>query len=218
MHRPRFRPRRPLATGVAVVLAVLVGVRVWQLASDQTPDTLDADTHEVESVTDGDTFRLANGARVRLIGIDTPETSASSRSDGTDQPFAAEAKAFATRAIAGRTVRLEFDKERQDKYGRFLAYVWYRDRDRGHELLLNEELLLAGLARARLRYPYSEQMKRRFRAAEADARQARRGLWAMNPTEPQSMNGRFSIHRLAARIGHLTHAEATVTPTVLAAD
>ncbi len=115
---------------------------------------------------------------MRLIGVDSPETRFSPRSDGVDQPLAREALAFAERAILGREVRLEFDKERTDKYGRFLAYVWFVEADGGEELLLNEELIRAGLATAELRYPYADRMKRRFRTAEQEAREARHGIWS----------------------------------------
>ena len=213
MHRARFRPRRSLSTGVVVALVLLVGFRAWQLSSEQSPETLDAGDYRVESVTDGDTFRLTNGARVRLIGIDTPETKLSPRSGGNDQPLALDAKAFVERSLSRGKVRLEFDKERVDKYGRFLAYVWYYDRDRAAELLLNEELLRAGLARARLGYSYSDRMKRRFRAAELEAREARRGIWALRDGQSQSRNdagnsmrqSRSSVRRLPiARLATLT--------------
>jgi micrococcal nuclease len=161
-----------------LALAALVGFRIWQLSTDRAPEQLDQDHYQVERVTDGDTLVLAGGARVRLIGVDAPETRFSPRSDGEDQPFARDALVFAEQAIEGRQVRLQFDKERTDKYGRFLAYIWYLDRESGEELLLNEELIRAGLARALLRYPYSESMKRRFRSAQADAKAAQRGVWA----------------------------------------
>ena len=45
-------------------------------------------------------------------------------------------------------------------------------------MLLNEELIREGFSRAQLQYPYSNAMKRRFRDAETDARDARRGLWS----------------------------------------
>lgn len=72
----------------------------------------------------------------------------------------------------------KFDKERIDRYDRFLAYVWYVDPDSEESLLLNEELLRAGLAWARLGYSYSDAMKRRFRAAELEAKGAKRGIWS----------------------------------------
>ncbi len=79
--------------------------------------------------------------------------------------------------MRGGAVRLGFDKERTDQHGRSLAYVWYIDSDSGEERLLNEELIRAGLTPAKLRYFYSDRMKRRFRAAEEEAREAERGIW-----------------------------------------
>jgi micrococcal nuclease len=211
VQRARFRPRRSLSTGVIVALVLLIGFRVWQLSSEQSPETLDANDYRVESVADGDTFRLTNGALVRLIGIDAPETKFSPRSGGDDQPLAQDAKAFVERGLSRGKVRLEFDKERVDKYGRFLAYVWYFDRDREEELLLNEELLRAGLARARLGYSYSDRMKRRFRAAELEARDARRGIWALREGDAQSRSGAERSWRQGRNSVSLLHVAILTT-------
>jgi micrococcal nuclease len=73
-------------------------------------------------------------------------------------------------------VRLEFDKERYDKYGRVLAYVYLGD------WFLNEELIRAGMGEAKTNYPYSESMKRRFRAAQREAKRRRLGLWSISHT------------------------------------
>jgi micrococcal nuclease len=159
-------------------LAALVAYRVWQLSAQPAPEKLADDHHQVEQVIDGDTLTLEGGTRLRLIGVDTPETRFSRRSDGEDQPLARDALLFAERAVEGRQVRLQFDKERTDQYGRLLAYVWYIDRESERELLLNEELIRAGLAEAMLRFPYSESMKHRFRAAQAEAKNAKRGIWS----------------------------------------
>jgi micrococcal nuclease len=106
---------------------------------------------------------------VRLIGIDAPEIS----HDGLPaEPLGDEAADFTRNFVRNGAVRLQFDRERLDRYERFLAYVWVDDR------LLNEELLRAGLARARLGFNYSQTMKRRFRKAQDQARLARKGLWA----------------------------------------
>src|SRR3954447_12250113 len=79
----------------------------------------------VQRVVDGDTVVLAGGERVRYIGVDTPE----SVKPGTPvQCFAEAASHFNTRLIEGERVRLRFDAERRDRYGRLLAYV-YRARD-----------------------------------------------------------------------------------------
>ncbi|MEX0585134.1 MAG: thermonuclease family protein, partial [Pirellulales bacterium] len=112
--------------------------------------------------------------RVRLLGVDAPESVHPQR---PVEPGGPEASELAKKLVAegGDQVRLQFDKERLDRYGRTLAYVWIQDK------MLNEELIRAGVARAELRFRYAEPMKRRFRAAQEEARQARRGLWSLSP-------------------------------------
>ena len=72
----------------------------------------------------------------------------------------------------GGRVRLEYDRERVDHYGRTLAYVYVGDE------MLNEELIRQGLAEAKTRYNYSYLMKERFRQAEKEAKAAGRGKWS----------------------------------------
>ena len=79
---------------------------------------------------------------------------------------------------ANNRVRLTFGLERKDRYDRFLAFVWDGD------VMLNEELVRAGLAFARLDYRYSGAMKRRLAAAQDEARQAGRGVWSKSDTQP----------------------------------
>jgi micrococcal nuclease len=175
----RFQPRRSWPAVAAVAFAALVAVRMWQTVREPAVEEPIAEgRYDVQTVIDGDTLVLSGGARIRLIGVDTPETQYSKRSDGADQPLAIEAKEFTRRAIGKGPVRLGFDKERIDRHGRYLAYVWYAELEDGEERLLNEELIRAGLTRAKLQYFYSDRMKRRFRVAEEEARAAKRGIWA----------------------------------------
>jgi endonuclease YncB( thermonuclease family) len=58
---------------------------------------------------------------VRLIGVDTPETVDPRRPVGY---FGKEASDFTSQLATGKRVRLEFDQDRTDRYGRTLAYVW----------------------------------------------------------------------------------------------
>jgi micrococcal nuclease len=169
------RRRLSLAAGV-VVLAALV----WRYfsAPPGPPEVLTEGPYDVQSVVDGDTLLLANHARVRLIGADTPETV---KPNHPVEPWGLEASEFTRQFVAGQQVRLEFDRERLDKYGRFLAYVWVGDR------MLNEELIRAGLARAELQYHYSSSMKTRFRHAEAEAKSAGRGIWSGQPAAADSL-------------------------------
>lgn len=166
----RYRPPRRRAAVLFLLALILVTLRscgFWETPS--APESLPEGDYPVERVVDGDTLLLRNRARIRLLGIDAPETV---RPNHPIEPWGKEASEFLRRATIGRSVRLEFDRERVDRYGRFLAYVWVED------TLLNEALLRAGLARAKLAYRYSSTMKTRFERAELAAQAERRGLWS----------------------------------------
>ena len=136
---------------------------------------------QVVSVVDGDTLIIGDSAdsakqyRVRLIGSDTPEIR---RPNTPIEPFGQEASDFTKRKIAdaGDRVRLSFDGDRVDRYGRTLAMVWLQLPD-GNEVWLNELLIREGLAHARLDYRYSHEAKLFFAIAEVDARRNKRNLW-----------------------------------------
>ena len=75
---------------------------------------------------DGDTIELEDGQTVRYLGIDTPETR---RREGdkwiyAPDAYAEEAKEFNRKMVEGKSVRLEFDLQRADKYKRLLAYCF----------------------------------------------------------------------------------------------
>ncbi len=123
----------------------------------------------VNRVIDGDTLRLRNGERVRLIGVDTPETKHPRK---PVEPFGPEATAFTRAAIEHRLIGIERNTAARDKYGRLLAYV-FRKPDR---LFLNAELVRQGFGRAYTRFPFRR--KAQFVALEREARRSRRGLWA----------------------------------------
>jgi micrococcal nuclease len=121
---------------------------------------------------DGDTLLLVGGERVRLIGIDTPE---SVKPETPPELFGPEASAFTKQLVEGREVRLEFDRHREDQYGRTLAFVYIG------ELLLNEEIVRQGFSRAETRFHFRSDYQKRFVAAEQAARAARRGIWSAPP-------------------------------------
>jgi micrococcal nuclease len=123
----------------------------------------------VARVVDGDTIVLRGGERIRYIGMDTPE----SVKPGTPvQCFAKAAGHENARLVAGRRVRLRYDAERRDRYGRTLAYV-YRASD---GLFVNAELVRRGYATV-LTVPPNVRHETRFRALASAARKAGRGLW-----------------------------------------
>jgi len=169
--------RRPSIRGsygalVLLIIALVTLIRWWREPAEQAPEALAEGVYPVARVVDGDTLLLANQARIRLIGVNTPETV---KRNHPVEPFGPEASEFTKRFIAQGdwAVRLEFDRERVDKYGRFLAYVWVDNR------FLNEELARAGLARVETQYHYSAAMKKRFLAAQAEAKAAQRGIWSL---------------------------------------
>lgn len=166
--RRRFQRRHPAAALVVLLLLVLLASRGW-LDSQPAPSAIDGELWRVQRVVDGDTLLMQGGTRVRLIGVDTPETK---KENHPVEPWGPEATAFAEQFVAGGDVRLTYDGQRRDQYGRTLAYVWVDDR------LLNEELIRAGLGRATLQYPFSGEMKQRFREAQEHARRQRLGIWS----------------------------------------
>lgn len=171
-RRRRFPPPRRTTTLRWVLVLIVAALAAWQFfsAGREPPPPHEAGaTALVQRVVDGDTLLLADHTRIRLLGVDTPETK---RPDTPVEPFGPEASDFTRAHVEGRFVRLEFDKERYDKYGRVLAYVYLND------WFLNEELIRAGMGRAITNHPYSESMKRRFRAAEHEAQRARLGIWS----------------------------------------
>jgi micrococcal nuclease len=135
---------------------------------------------QVVKVVDGDTIRVRTAAgteRVRLIGIDTPETV---KPDTAVQCFGRAASAETHRLLDGRSVRLVQDAEARDRYGRLLAYVYRRP----DGLFVNAELARRGFAR-QLTIPPNVRFADRFRALVAQARDAGRGLWAACRPHPE---------------------------------
>jgi endonuclease YncB( thermonuclease family) len=132
----------------------------------------DAVAAKVQRVSDGDTFVASvkgRKERVRVIGVDTPESVAPNR---PDEPFGEEASDFAKRYLDGETVRLAGDAEPRDRYGRMLAYVWLADGTFWNALLVAE-----GYAQ-QLTIAPNVTYAGLFRRLVAEARREDRGLWA----------------------------------------
>ncbi|MEZ5118204.1 MAG: thermonuclease family protein [Candidatus Nanopelagicales bacterium] len=137
----------------------------------------------VSRVVDGDTVwvsRAGTRVKVRLIGIDTPETVDPGEPVGCYGP---QASAFAQAELADRAVVLEYDESqgREDRYGRTLAYLWTVGPDGRPERMYQVAALGAGVARE---YTYDRPYAWRaeFLAEQAAARAAGRGLWSACPS------------------------------------
>jgi len=131
----------------------------------------------VSSVVDGDTidvtFRDGRTARVRLIGVDTPEV------HGQVECYGEAASAFTRSWLLGKEVGLEKDVSETDRYGRLLRYVWVGP------YLFNEVLVRQGYAGVAT-YPPDVKYQWRFSGAERAAREERAGLWSACPVPPVS--------------------------------
>ncbi len=120
----------------------------------------------VAAVTDGDSFRCTDERRVRLLLLDAPEMS--------QRPFGTRSRDALRRVLArGDTAWLEFDVQREDRYGRTLAHVWTAAVGGTH---VNLQQARDGWAVAVV-FPPNVRHIEAVRAAVADARRARRGLW-----------------------------------------
>jgi micrococcal nuclease len=152
-------------------IVLLAAVAAFLLAGNRDEGDRAA-TAQVTRVVDGDTVAVrvdGRGERVRLIGIDTPE----SVKPGTRvQCFAKAASAEIRRLLAGRGVTLRYDAERRDRYGRLLAYV-YRS---GDGLFVNAALAERGYART-LTIPPNVAHAALFARLARSARRRGRGLW-----------------------------------------
>ena len=123
-------------------------------------------------VIDGDTIELSDGRLLRYIGIDAPEVrrKVGGRWVVEPEPWAAAATDANRRLVDGQRLRLEYDVETRDRFGRLLAYVYVGD------VMVNAELVRAGFAQP-MTIPPNVKYAERFRAFADEARRERRGLW-----------------------------------------
>jgi micrococcal nuclease len=140
-------------------------------------------TAKVTEVVDGDTIEveLPGGGEddVRYIGIDTPETV---KPGAPVECGGREAAAANETLVGGLPVRLRFDAERRDDYGRLLAYVYVPGAAGGGlPLFVNAELVRRGLARPLAIEPNTSH-EPLFERLAAAAGRAGRGIWGNCPT------------------------------------
>jgi micrococcal nuclease len=150
--------RRLLVLGVA---AALSGCG----ASGELDRLATGESGRVVDVRAGDALTLDSGLVVRLAGVEAPHGSAPGAQDAT------EALAALTE---GQTVTLFYGGARRDRYGRAIAQV----RVQRHRVWVQDALLKAGQVRVHT-WPDNSALARVMLTAEARARAANKGLWAM---------------------------------------
>jgi micrococcal nuclease len=166
-----------VSKAAAIVLLALVSAAGCGSDGDDEEALGRAATARVLRVIDGDTIEVSiAGAEedVRYIGVDTPETV---KPGAPVDCFGPQASAANHRLVEGRTVRLVFDRERRDAYGRLLAYVYARARgEAGKPLFVNAALVRGGYARTLEIAPNTAHAPE-LRRLEARSGRAGRGLW-----------------------------------------
>ena len=130
----------------------------------------------VTRVVDGDTIiveinedipNLQRRERVRLLGVDTPETVHPNREV---EFYGKEASDYTKMMLEGKNVYLAFDWDLRDRYGRLLAYIYLAD-----GVCFNAVQIYYGYAHALTRYPFK--FINEFRELEKSARIRKAGLW-----------------------------------------
>lgn len=160
------------------------------------PDRIDA-TAEVAYAHDGDTVRLKDGRRIRLIGIDTPELARDQRPAEALAVRARDALRQALRSSDGR-VSLRYGAQRHDKYGRTLGHLFLPDGEN-----LQARLIALGLAKA-FTTPPNDRYSDCYRRVEKTARDKRLGLWDLPRYQlmaPEQLKSRANgFHRIKGRV------------------
>ncbi len=174
--------KNPVTILAACVLAV--GLGVWTLQQDHVKNRGGHSSdrlYGVMHVYDGDTVKLESGEHVRLIGIDAPEAHDNDKltrdvnqrhiDRATQLAMGERSAKYAASLMRSNRVRLEFDVEERDRYGRLLAYVYLPD-----GTFVNEKIIREGYAYP-LTVPPNVRHAREFKQWFNEAREQKRGLW-----------------------------------------
>jgi len=137
------------------------------------PDLAEGESGRVARVMDGDSLALDTGLRVRLAEVEAPAGGFGGRAA---EPGAEAARAVLERGALGREARLWYGGLSRDRYERAIAHVIAKD-EVGADVWLNGLAARQGGARVRS-YPDNAKRARKLLALEAEAREAKRGLWA----------------------------------------
>ena len=152
----------------------LTGVELSEESTESNSNRVDIEgleTYKVVRVVDGDTFIIDyNGTeeRVRMIGIDTPESVHPNKEKNS--AFGKQISNYTKEKLTGKEVQIEFDVSQRDKYGRFLCYV-YIDGEMYNKLLLEE-----GFAKVAT-YPPNVKYVDDFTKIQKQARENKKGMW-----------------------------------------
>ncbi|MFO7886874.1 MAG: thermonuclease family protein [Eubacteriales bacterium] len=150
-----------------LIIIVLIAYNLF--ADNDAPENFkNMEKTIVERVVDGDTIVISGGERVRLIGINTPE---SVKEAGEVEYYGKEASSYTKNILEGKTVYLEKDVSNKDDYDRLLRYIYLEDGTFFNELIVKEGYAFA------VTYPPDVKYNEILREAENYARENNLGLW-----------------------------------------
>lgn len=168
------------------IIALIITAVIYLLIKNSSlisnaHNPVNGETYYVTKVVDGDTLRVSGDQKIRLIGVDTPEVHYSekllrdSKKSGKDiktiQSLGAKASIFTKDLCMNKKVRLEYDVEKRDRYGRLLAYVYLED-----GTFVNAKIIEEGYGQV-MTIPPNVKYADYFRKLERSARDAKKGLW-----------------------------------------
>lgn len=181
---------------------LLFAAAVDPLMAECGPPPGDAETVGVRHIHDGDTLILEDERRLRLLGFNTPEIE---RRERPAEPLGAQARERLVQWVesSGRRIRLQYDSEGKDRYGRTLAHAFLEDGRSIAELMLQEGLATSLIIPPNLKHAacYAE--------TEHKARVQQRGVWALPSYQPadleklQNYRDRYTV--LRSRVLALEH-------------
>ncbi len=183
-----------------LLLAIIIALAAYLFPKEKS----DSNFFTVQEVIDGDTIKLEDNRTARYIGLDTPETKRYDLAKGwveDVQPFAKQAEEYNRNLVKGKRVRLEFDKEKKDKYDRLLVYCFVED------AFINARLLEEGLAMLYSKNPnikYDNIFVQAFRKAKDN----KKGLWA-DEEVISADDAKDYIGRIVAVTGRVTNVTST---------
>ena len=149
--------------------------------------------YTVKTVLDGDTVILSDNRRVRYLGIDTPELG---RDGKAGQPFSRKARDINASLVKGVEISLSFEQDRQDRYGRLLAYVSNKQ-----GVVVNLELIRRGVAFYLADASQERTYDREMLAIQRAAMKGRVGMW-QNWQEPPVPEDGYVGNRRSRRFHH----------------
>lgn len=163
------------------LLCLIIFITLIPCSCNPEPNKLQANSLEeltylsIKKIVDGDTFWVDDGTekglKIRLIGVDAPESRKTFKKEVGF--YGKEAKAYLTSLLKGKKVKLEYDVNRTDQYGRTLAYVYLTDGN-----FVNADLVKNGYATV-MTVPPNVKFAEEFLKLQQEARENERGLWGV---------------------------------------